>query len=117
MDGKRTGKREKKRKNIVIAGLIRTEGAWAEVVEDWLKEKLGLKLEVKVKKLWSTGGKKPKLGVHLDSRKGKEEVMRNKCKLKKTTIFIEYDMTWKKSKQGYCLEKSKRGGEGEGEEV
>lgn len=61
----------------------------------WLKERLRLESDIKVKKVWSTGGNKPKVGALLESREAKEEVMRNKSNLGKTAVFIENDNTWK----------------------
>lgn len=71
----------RQRNNIVISGIRSSEGTKAEVVEDWLKEKLELNIEIKVKSEWSIGDKKPKLGVTLDSRDGEEEVKENESKL------------------------------------
>lgn len=63
MVGDREGR---ERETIFTKGLRSTEGARAEVIEVWLKMKLELNIEEKVKSVRSIGGKKSKLGVQLE---------------------------------------------------
>lgn len=63
---------EKKRNNIVITGLKGIAKATPEKAEGWPEENLKSNIEVKVKNVWVTGGRKPKPGIQLENKSRKK---------------------------------------------
>lgn len=88
---------EERRDNIVVKGTGKLEREGQQLdgaMEEFLFEKLGI--EVKVEKVWTSG----RIYIaKMGSQKDKEEVMKNKGKLKETKIFIDHDLSFEERKR------------------
>lgn len=102
--------RERKRNNIVIAGL-KGEGMDRAGLERWIEEQLGVKAEVR--KTWIIRGRiGNRMGAELKDRDEKEKIMAIKNQLKGKDI--DHDMTWRERRtreklNGWAREMRKEG--------
>ncbi len=92
--------RERKRKNVIIKGLIESDTENLELrIVHFLKEKLGVQLDVtdidvliRVGKIKDAGKTSTHVILKLTTERKKIEIMSNKWKLKNTKSYIENDL-------------------------
>jgi len=84
--------RERRRKNVIINGL---EMQNKEKLTEWFAQKL--EINVGVKKIWKIRNAEKTIGIQLESKEQKFEIMKKKSKLRgeKDQIYINDDATWK----------------------
>lgn len=92
--------RRERRKNIIIRGVELEEKNIKENIEEWMREKLGVKQKVEAaeKRRMGTNKEGKKIEgvlVKLQDVEKKREVMVNRKNLKGTNIFIDDDLTKK----------------------
>lgn len=105
--------RERKKKNLVISGL---EILDKKTLAGWFALKLGAKVEVR--KIWKIRSKEKTIGVQLERKKQKLEVIKNKSKLKDSQeiIYINNDLTWRERQNRKEVVKKVKELEGDGTE-
>lgn len=87
------GEKEKRRDNIIIKNLPTTEGVTREKVEEFLKQKMQVRIEVVDAFNIGRNADKQVIVARLKNFQQKRSVMENKYKLKGTRIYIESDLT------------------------
>lgn len=83
--------RDKRKKNITISG---TDFQNKDQLKEWINRKLGV--NVTIRKIWKIINKEKTIGAQLETIEQKQEIMRNKKKLRseKDKVYINNDETW-----------------------
>jgi len=84
--------RERRRKNVIINGLEMQD---KKKLTGWFAQKL--EINVEVRKIWKIRNAEKTIGIQLESKEQKFEIMKKKSKLRgeKDQIYINDDATWK----------------------
>ena len=105
---------EHRRNNIIIQGLKIGNDKIKEDTERFLRAELGFEGEVNAAR--KVGKNRNVIVAKVETFKNKQEIMKNKTKLRNKAIFINNDMTVKE-RYSKDFEKQSNRGEGEGEKV
>lgn len=85
--------KERRRCNIVIKGMTERQTYNQQEIKEWFKNNIKVDVEVKNVTKLNQPGKRSMLLVKLENFHEKQEIMKNKNKLKETDIYIENDLT------------------------
>lgn len=105
--------RKIRKKNIIITGTNVKEVIRKEMVEEWLKKELGIRLI----KIWIIEGRRGLVGAECSSREEKERIMESKNRLKGTKTYIDHDLTFKERRNRKIVWKKAREYKDEGKNV
>lgn len=90
--------RERKKCNIIIKGIAGKEIHSQQEIQEWLKTKLEVDTEVRRVTNLGKPGNRDMVLVELGNYQKKQDIMKNKSRLRGTEIYIENDLTLEERK-------------------
>lgn len=109
--------KERRKCNVVIKGIAEKQIYNTQGIKGWIKTNLKVDVEVKSVINLSKPDKRDMLLVELGNYQEKQDIMKNKSRLKGTEIYVEYDLTLEERKIAAYLRKTAKEEREKGKQV